>query len=218
MGASGIHNGFKGAPLGIGLGDWYWNPSRVIPPGGGNEITEFPLFTFLYSDLHAHMIAMPLALLALSWALAVVAGRAKWRNPLSAALGFVVGGLIIGALYPTNLSDTYTYLLIGLITLGYAIWRYVNINDVNRINPYLRRVLLVAASALALAGLSIWLYQPYRAWYSQAYSALDPWNGPFTPISSYLTHWTVLLFIAVSWMAWESVSGWPRRPYRLYES
>jgi YYY domain-containing protein len=134
----------KGASLGIGLGDWYWNPSRVIPPGGGgNEITEFPLFTFLYSDLHAHMIAMPLALLALSWALAVVAGRAKWRNPLSAALGFVVGGLIIGALYPTNLSDTYTYLLIGLITLGYAIWRYVNLNDVNGIKPYLRRLLLV---------------------------------------------------------------------------
>ena len=77
----------KGASLPMGPGDWYWNPSRVIPPLGGNEITEFPLFTFIYSDLHAHMIAMPLALLALSWALAVVAGRAKWRNPLSAGLG-----------------------------------------------------------------------------------------------------------------------------------
>ena len=41
---------FKGSTLPIGFGDWYWNPSRVIPPGGGNEITEFPLFTFLYSD------------------------------------------------------------------------------------------------------------------------------------------------------------------------
>ncbi|HET9587155.1 MAG TPA: DUF2298 domain-containing protein, partial [Anaerolineales bacterium] len=117
----------QGESLPMGFGEWYWNPSRVIPPGGGNEITEFPLFTFIYSDLHAHMIAMPLALLALSWALSVVAGRAQWRNPLSAGLGLAVGGLVIGALYPTNLSDTYTYLLIGLIALGYAIWRYVKV-------------------------------------------------------------------------------------------
>jgi YYY domain-containing protein len=193
----------KGASLPMGLGEWYWNPSRVIPPGPGNEITEFPLFTFIYSDLHAHMIAMPLALLALSWALSVVMGRARWRNQLSAGLGIVVGGLVIGALYPTNLSDTYTYLLIGLIALGYAIWRYANVSDIAT-HPDLKRLLLVGASAVALAGLSIWLYQPYRAWYSQAYSALDPWNGPFTPIWSYLTHWTVMLFIVVSWMAWET--------------
>jgi uncharacterized membrane protein len=36
------------------------------------------------------------------------------------------------------------------------------------------------------------------------YSAIDPWNGPFTPLGSYLTHWTVLLFILVSWMTWET--------------
>ncbi|HEX6268859.1 MAG TPA: DUF2298 domain-containing protein [Anaerolineales bacterium] len=214
----------KGQSLPIGLGDWYWNPSRVIPPGGGNEITEFPLFTFLYSDLHAHMIAMPLALLALSWALSVVAGRGQWRNPISAGLGLAVGGLVIGALYPTNLSDTYTYLLIGLIALGYAIWRYAQVDNKAGMSPNLRRVLLVGGSALALVAFSIWLYQPYRAWYSQAYSALDPWNGPFTPLGSYLTHWTVFLFIVVSWMAWETrewmastpVSSLQKlRPYRL---
>ncbi|NJC96648.1 MAG: hypothetical protein FIB03_09995, partial [Anaerolineae bacterium] len=44
---------FKGNALPIGPGDWYWFPSRVVPPTGGNEITEFPLFTLLYSDLHA---------------------------------------------------------------------------------------------------------------------------------------------------------------------
>ncbi len=78
--AQGLSAVLKGTPLAFGYGDWYWNPSRVVPPLGGNEITEFPLFTFIYSDLHAHMIAMPLALLALSWALAIVVGRAQWRN------------------------------------------------------------------------------------------------------------------------------------------
>ena len=102
----------KGATLPIGPGDWYWDPSRIIPSGPDNSITEFPLFTFLYSDLHAHMIVMPLALLALSWALSVVVAKAKWTNSVAAGLGIVIGGLIVGAAYPTNLSDV--YLFIGL--------------------------------------------------------------------------------------------------------
>lgn len=188
----------KGTPLGFGFGDWYWNPSRVVPPLGGNEITEFPLFTFIYSDLHAHMIAMPLALLALSWALAIVLGRARWKNQAAAVLGFVVGGLIIGALYPSNLSDMYTYLPVGLVALGYVIWRYANTPT------FYRRLGLIAGAVLALILLSFFLYQPYRDSYSQVYSALDPWKGPFTPLGSYLTQWTVLLFVVVSWMAWET--------------
>ena len=188
---------FGGASLPIGLGDWYWDPSRVIPPGPGNEITEFPLFTFLYSDLHAHMMVMPVALLALSWALAVLVGRAKWQNRASAGLGIVIGGLIIGTVYPANLSDAYTYLLIGIIALAYSIWRHSEIEPITRIA-------LAIGGAIALYMLSTYLYLPYRAWYAQAYSALDPWKGPYTPVASYLTHWGVFLFIAVSWMAWET--------------
>jgi len=195
----GFMSTLKGNSLPMGPGEWYWNPSRVIPPGGGgNEITEFPLFTFIYSDLHAHMIAIPLALLALSWAFAVVAGRAKWRNPLAAGAGILVGALIIGSFYPANLSDTYTYLLLGIIAIGYAVFRYADTSSL------VRRIALSLGAAIALYLLSNILYEPYRAWYSQAYSALDPWKGPFTPIWSYLTHWLVFLFIVVSWMAWET--------------
>lgn len=188
----------RGIPLPIGHGDWYWNPSRVVPPLGGNEITEFPLFTFIYSDLHAHMIAIPLALLAVSWALSVVLGRARWRNLPTAAVGLVLGGLILGVFYPTNLSDTYTYLLIGLIAIGYAVFRYTDGI------PLVRRLALTAGAVVALYLLSTYLYAPYRFWYSQAYSALDPWTGLKTPLWSYLTHWLVFLFIIVSWMAWET--------------
>ena len=47
---------------------WFWNASRVIP----DTINEFPFFTFTYADLHAHMIALPLTLLALAAAVALV--------------------------------------------------------------------------------------------------------------------------------------------------
>jgi YYY domain-containing protein len=194
----GLSMNLKGQPLAIGPGDWYWNPSRVIQPGPDNSITEFPLFTFLYSDLHAHMIVMPLALLAISWALSVVMARAKWKNRASVVLGFVIGGLIVGAIYPTNLSDSYTYLLICIIALAYSVWRYVETKSLTR------RILLTLGAVAALYLLSNLLYEPYRTWYGQAYSALDPWKGPFTPITPYLIMWLVFLFILVSWMAWET--------------
>jgi YYY domain-containing protein len=202
----GLMLNMQGNPLPIGPGDWYWNPSRVIPPLGGNEITEFPLSTFIYSDLHAHMIAIPLALMAVGWALAVVLGRAQWPSRLSAALSIVVGALIIGVFYPTNLSDTYTYLLLGMIALGYTIFRYAPTPS-----PVYRIALAVGAM-VALFLLSHYLYEPYRAWYSQAYSKLDPWKGPFTPIGSYLTHWLVFLFIVVSWLVWETYEWMANTP------
>ena len=194
---NGLKLTLQGAALPIGPGDWYWNPSRVVPPGPDNSITEFPLFTFLYSDLHAHMIVMLLALLALSWALSVVMAKAKWTNQASVALGIVIGSLVVGAAYPTNLSDSYTYLLICMIAFGYALLRYAD-------GSLVKRILLAAGGVAALYLLSQFLYQPYRFWYSQAYSALEPWKGPFTPMASYLTHWLVFLFIIASWMTWET--------------
>jgi YYY domain-containing protein len=191
----------QGSPLPIGRGEWYWNPSRVIPPGPGNEITEFPFFTFLYSDLHAHMIVLAMATFVIAWALATVRAR---RTSL---LSLVAGALVIGALYPTNLSDIYTYLPVGLSALAYALWRAYDIPRMDwlpGISPLLKRVILTVLALALLAVLSFWFYEPYRAAYSQAYRALDPWTASRTPIMSYLTHWGVFLFLIFSWLVWET--------------
>ncbi|MGH2606208.1 MAG: DUF2298 domain-containing protein, partial [Anaerolineales bacterium] len=93
---------------------WYWDPSRAIPPGPGEvgPITEFPFFTFLYADLHAHMIALPLTVLGLSWGISwlLAANDGKRIGAARTALGLVVGGLIFGALRPTNTWDFPLYL------------------------------------------------------------------------------------------------------------
>ena len=89
-----------GMSLPIRMDEWYWNPSRVIDSAHGSPITEFPFFTFLYADLHAHLIALPVALLVVAWGVSVVRGRA-WeretgrRSPLQITLGLLLGGLAI---------------------------------------------------------------------------------------------------------------------------
>ncbi len=122
----------------VGLGEWYWNATRVIPvplnaqgvPLEVGPITEFPFFTFLYADLHAHLLALPITLLALSWGIsqARAAAQAQAALRLPRVGGFVnmlVGALVIGALRPTNTWDWLTYLALGsaLLMIAHAVRR-----------------------------------------------------------------------------------------------
>ena len=104
-------------------GEWFWRPSRMMPPGPGNEITEFPLFTFIYGDLHAHMMALPLALAVLTLSLAAVAIRDRRPRPASLLAFLLLFALVVGALYPTNMADAYTYPAIAALAVVYAVWR-----------------------------------------------------------------------------------------------
>jgi uncharacterized membrane protein len=56
----------------------YWDPTRVIP----ETINEFPFFSFLFADLHPHMIGIPFTVLFLSLAynwLRLDPGRPAYR-------------------------------------------------------------------------------------------------------------------------------------------
>jgi len=216
----GFFRSMSGASLPFGVDAWYWNPSRAIPvpPGDIEPITEFPFFTVLYGDPHAHLFALPVTLLAVAFAVGVVLGKARWRGLLGTVCGFLLGGLAIGAIYPINLSDIYTYLPLASAALGYSILRYFDINVLLR-NRKIRavlfvvepkwRVLLVRAFAAAgaitlLAALAFLLYRPYSSWYGQAYTAIDRWKGVTTPTNAYLVHWGVFLFIFAAWFVYET--------------
>ncbi|MFQ5611781.1 MAG: DUF2298 domain-containing protein [Anaerolineae bacterium] len=55
--------GFSRALGGVVVREYsYWDPTRVIP----NTINEFPFFSFLFADLHPHMIGIPFTVFFLS--------------------------------------------------------------------------------------------------------------------------------------------------------
>ncbi len=66
--AEGIQNGFN-----------FWTTSRIIP----GTITEFPFWSFLYGDLHPHLISIPVQVMALAFALNFAFDKgmgARWRR------------------------------------------------------------------------------------------------------------------------------------------
>ncbi len=73
-----------------GAYDWF-APARVVP----DAITEFPWFSFILGDLHAHVLALPFTLLVLAFALQVVLGGPRRADAAGA-------GLALGVLYAVN--------------------------------------------------------------------------------------------------------------------
>lgn len=206
-----------GATLPYSLGDWYWIPSRVIPaPNEVEPITEFPFFTVLYADPHAHLYALPIALLALAFCLAFLRSGWRWGRFPSYLLGFLFGGLAIGTLWATNTWDYYPYLALACASLAYAFWTSYH-DDLSEsglpkrlqrmlglLPTYSKRALLAAGGVLSLALLSMLFYLPYRQWYGLGYDKIEIWKGTHTPVGAYFTHWGVFLFFIISWMVWET--------------
>jgi YYY domain-containing protein len=196
-------------------GDWFWTATRAINhrPGEAGPITEFPFFTFLYGDLHAHMIALPLTLLALGWAVALalrnpaalkldagdqaVAGRLKrWETGLEMVLLFVVGALSIGVLRPTNTWDWPTYLFVGILAV-----LFYNYRRHGRISlPMLGQAGLQAVALAAISSLAFW---PFARHYGAGYTSLSLWQGSYTHLSNYLVIHGLFLFFVVTHVARE---------------
>lgn len=211
----------QGAHLPYGLGDWYWIPSRVIPaPGEIEPITEFPYFTVLYGDPHAHLFALPIALLGLGGIISIVLGQGRARNWLGGLLAMLITALAVGALKPTNTWDFYPYLVLGMIGVGIASWQGAASSDGIRdrfklleiLPPVVLRVLRTLTSVVIFAGLAYLLFLPYEHWYALGYSEVEIWKGTHTPLSAYLTHWGLFLFLIVSWMCVESIDWMASTP------
>ncbi|MEX1248566.1 MAG: DUF2298 domain-containing protein [Anaerolineales bacterium] len=219
----GIMLSLGGNSFPVGKGEWYWNPTRIIdvPQGETVPITEFPLFTFTYADLHAHMIALPVTLLGLAWSASAVLSRA-WNGLKSrwqAAAALIFGGIIIGSLRPINTWDLPTYLAIGMVAVGYAAWRY-GAGALGRRGKPSPSGLVAVAGMGALALLSFLAYQPFADWYRQGYSSVGLWTGSNTPLGDYLLHWGIFLFFIIAWLAWETrewMAGTPLSSLRKLE-
>ncbi|MFN2194958.1 MAG: DUF2298 domain-containing protein [Anaerolineales bacterium] len=213
---SGFLKVLSGAELPYGIADWYWLPSRAIAAQGDVEpITEFPYFTVLYADLHAHLIALPVTLLVLTWGLSVIQSRASWGNIYKSIWGLGLGGLAIGALRPTNTWDLPTYLALGVLAVVFGTWLSGRETLQQRwrfLPPDLAAWMAPIIMAVLLVGITFLLYAPFAYWYGQGYNELNLWQGSRTPLTDYFVHWGVFLFLIITWMISETLDWMATTP------
>ncbi len=180
-----------------GLQPWpgfdYWAASRVIP----YTINEFPFWSFLFADLHPHLIAMPIGLvvigLSLNWLM--LHGRASWPGSAARMLLFVVA---LGALGPTNTWDLPVYLVLVVAAFVLVPWRS------RRWMPILGATCL----GVAIGGMAVLAYWPfYRHYQAQVGEAgrslLARYLAPVSassPLGSWLAIWAFFLFLAASYV------------------
>lgn len=186
-------------------GDWFWTATRAIrvEPGEVQPITEFPFFTFLYGDLHAHMIALPLTLFALAWAISLVLPGTSKVNAESnetlfweKSITWIIGGLSIGVLRATNTWDFPTYLLIGCLAAGYNAFQHGGRPDLKTVGKALIQV-------LALVAIAILLFLPFSENYSVPYTSFSLWSGSYTQVIDYLYIYGLFLLLISTHLALE---------------
>ncbi len=137
--------------------DW-WGPSRVIVTPS-NTINEFPAFSFILADLHAHVLALPFAALAIGVALNLLLARGVGLRVFgvraAGVLSLVTAAVVFGGLYAINGWDLPTYL--GLAVLALAVQQWVA-HDRRWSGQFL---LDLVAAAVMVGALAVLAYVPF---------------------------------------------------------
>ena len=167
------------------------------------HITEFPFFTFLFADLHAHMMTMPFALLALALGFSLLAGltHSRW----SAAGGWpwatvAALGLAVGSLWAINSWEypAYALLMVGLIAA--TAWMLPG--------PLKSRLVVAAVLAAPALLVSYAAFLPFHTANETFGTGIEPtrWR---TPLTNYLLIHILPLLAAAALFAATLPQAWP---------
>ena len=173
----------------------FWVPERIPGfPDVSFHITEFPFFTFLFADLHAHMMVIPFTLLVIGLGLNLVAGLRDggWLWTIVSAAALALG---LGALWAVNSWDfpSYVILTVGLLALAAYFTE----------GSAAERLAMFLVLAFGIVGFSLLAFLPFHQAYETFNSglAVSLWR---TPVDRFLGIHGLFLFIIASSLIYQA--------------
>lgn len=169
--------------------DW-WGPSRMMEPQF--SITEFPFWTFLFADLHAHLIALPFTILTILLGLNVCTHLLKQEKIYTRQFiaSFLCFALILGSLSVINTWDYPIYLVISLFFIFIGLFTSLSL-----LQQTITKLILIS---ITLTSISYLLYLPYHL-DSTIYTSGFHLSNEQTNISDFLSIYGFFLFIFLSY-------------------
>jgi len=164
----------------------YWRSTRVIP----FTINEFPFFSFLFADLHPHMIGIPFTifLLALVFALRRRSPQDGLFSLDSLVLGLLLG-LSLGGVAVINTWDLPTYFLIILGAFLLRAWAQGGAWATAK----------ALSASLGIVVLGLLLYLPFFTYYQPLHVGLGV-VGRRTEMEPFFTIWGFFVFLIGSYL------------------
>ncbi len=159
---------------------WTWSGSRAID----NVITEFPYFTGLYADLHAHVVALPITVIAIAVCIAVATSPLSAEPTVRSQSGPVswarlsILALLLGTLSATNAWDVPVYAALAVVSVFMGTCC---------VTPLSRRLFtFITASALVLVGAWL-LFLPFHLHFVALFSQIALVRDP-SDLLQFLSH------------------------------
>ncbi len=177
----------------------YWRSSRIIP----FTINEFPFWSFLFADLHPHVINMPVVIFMLG----IIAALFLEEN---AAL-YILAAFVFGTLACINPWDMPVYAL--LLGAALLLRRFFSTNG-QPVSQRLNTMFFTLIGVVALLLTSFLLYWPFYASYQQLYVNGLGLVTSGTSLGNYLTINNLWMFLAFSFFLFELYRWWTQRLIR----
>ena len=166
----------------------FWAPSRVIP----HTINEFPYWSFMYADLHPHMIGIPFSLFFLALTLTLLNSyHLNWRrNWLYGTLLVGCIAFTLGVLAVVNLWDLPTYFGLGILTLAVTLYRR---------RGRLKVGTIFAIGVLMVGGAYLFFLPFFRSYTNVAASGIGLVREP-DELGKWAQIWGFFAFVLFTWL------------------